>query len=67
VDATSYQGERTATNYAFVDAVAQKNVELTLAEIRRLSTVLADLERSGAVKIVGSMYNLETGMVEFFG
>jgi carbonic anhydrase len=67
VDATSYQGERTATNYAFVDAVAQKNVELTLAEIRRLSTVLADLERSGAVKIVGSMYNLETGMVEFLG
>jgi carbonic anhydrase len=67
VDATPYQGERTATNYAFVDAVARKNVELTLGDIRRLSTVLADLEKSGAVKIVGSMYNLETGMVEFFG
>jgi hypothetical protein len=29
--------------------------------------VLADLETSGAIRIVGSMYNLETGLVEFFG
>ena len=28
---------------------------------------LADLESSGAIKIVGAMYNLETGLVEFFG
>jgi carbonic anhydrase len=28
--------------------------------------VLSDLEKSGAIKIVGSMYNLETGLVEFF-
>ena len=37
-----------------------------MAEISRRSTVLADLERSGAVKIAGAMYNLETGLVEFF-
>ena len=66
VDATQYQGERSATNYGFVDAVARKNVELTMAEISRRSTVLADLERSGTVKIAGAMYNLETGLVEFF-
>jgi len=29
--------------------------------------VLSDLEKSGAIKIVGSMYNLETGLVDFFG
>jgi hypothetical protein len=28
--------------------------------------VLADLEKSGGVRIVGAMYNLETGLVEFF-
>ena len=66
VDATQYQGERSAKNYGFVDAVARKNVELTMAEIRRRSTVLADLERSGAVRIAGAMYNIETGLVEFF-
>ena len=66
VDATQYQGERSATNYGFVDAVARKNVELTMTEISRRSPVLADLERSGAVRIAGAMYNLETGLVEFF-
>ena len=44
VQATSYSGERSASNYSFVDAVARKNVELTLANIRRDSPVLAELE-----------------------
>jgi carbonic anhydrase len=65
VQATSYSGERTAKNYAFVDAVAQKNVELTVANIRKDSTVLAELESKGGIKITGAMYNLETGAVEF--
>jgi len=67
VSATDYQGERSSKNYAFVDAVARKNVELTMAEIHRRSPVLADLERSGAIKIAGAMYDLESGRVEFFG
>jgi carbonic anhydrase len=66
VQATHYQGERSAKNYGFVDAVARKNVELTMADIRRRSAVLADMAISGAVKIAGAMYNLETGLVEFF-
>jgi carbonic anhydrase len=67
VEATQYQGERSATNYGFVDAVARKNVELTMIDIHRRSSVLADLETSGAIKIAGAMYNLETGAVEFLG
>jgi carbonic anhydrase len=67
VDATQYAGERSGKNYAFVDAVARKNVELAIADIRRRSPVLAELETSRAVKIVGAMYNLETGVVEFLG
>ena len=67
VSATEYQGERSAKNYDFVDAVARKNVELTMENIHRRSSVLEDLESSGAIKIVGAMYNLETGLVEFFG
>ena len=67
VSATEYQGERSAKNYGFVDAVARKNVELTIGDIRRRSSVLADLESSSAIKLVGAMYNLETGLVEFFG
>ena len=65
--ATRYQGERTAKNYDFVDAVARKNVDLTMADILRRSAVLADLQTSGTLKVVGAMYNIETGLVEFFG
>ena len=67
VEATQYSGERSSKNYAFVDAVARKNVELAMADIRKRSAVLAELESAKTVKIVGSMYNLETGVVEFFG
>ncbi|WP_321795829.1 carbonic anhydrase family protein [Caballeronia sp. J97] len=67
VDATQYDGERTATNYAFVDKVARKNVELTIAQIRRDSTVLSELESQHTIKIAGAMYNLSTGAVDFFG
>jgi carbonic anhydrase len=66
VNATEYRGERSATNYGFVDAVARKNVELTIAEIPRRSTVLSELASSGAIKSVGAMYDLETGVVQFF-
>jgi carbonic anhydrase len=67
VEATMYTGERTSKNYAFVDAVARKNVELTIGDIRRDSPVLARMESSGAIKMAGAMYNLETGVVDFFG
>jgi carbonic anhydrase len=67
VDATAYAGERSGKNYGFVDAVARKNVDLTVAGIRKDSPVLAELESKGTIKITGAMYNLETGAVEFFG
>jgi carbonic anhydrase len=66
VAATTYTGERTSKNYAFVDAVARKNVEITMTDIRKDSPVLAAMESTGAIKIAGAMYNLETGVVDFF-
>ncbi|QBR02929.1 carbonic anhydrase family protein [Paraburkholderia pallida] len=67
VQATTYEGDRSASNYAFVNAVARKNVEMTVANIRQNSPVLAELETQGTIKIVGAMYNLGTGALEFFG
>jgi carbonic anhydrase len=65
VEATGYTGERTSKNYAFVDAVARKNVELTIANVRKGSQVLAGMESSGAIRIAGAMYNLQTGVIDF--
>jgi carbonic anhydrase len=66
VAATTYTGERTSKNYAFVDAVARKNVQITIADIRKDGPVLAEMESNGAIKMAGAIYNLETGVVDFF-
>lgn len=65
VDATEHAGERSGSNPAFVDAVARTNVLHTIADIRKNSVVLADLEREGKIKIVGAMYDLGNGAVTF--
>jgi carbonic anhydrase len=65
IKATQFKGELSSKNAAYVDAVAQKNVELTIADIRKRSPVLADLESKGMIKIAGAMYNLETAMLNF--
>ena len=65
MQATEYAGERSATDDAYLDAVARANVRLTIADIHRRSEVLADLGASGAIRIVGAMYDIETAMLEF--
>jgi carbonic anhydrase len=65
VNATHYEGERTSKNGEFVDEVAKTNVRLTLSAIRQRSEVLAGLEKDGKIKIVGSMYRLVGGHVDF--
>jgi carbonic anhydrase len=66
VEATVYTGERSSKNAAFVDAVARKNVELTMARIPAGSPVLKELQTSHEVLVMGAMYNLETAAVDFF-
>ena len=63
--ATTFKGELSSKNGSYVDAVALKNVELTMADIRKKSPVLAELESKGMIKIVGAMYNLETAKLNF--
>jgi carbonic anhydrase len=65
VQATNYSGERSAKNYAFVDAVARTNVQITTDNVRKNSAVLADLESKGTIKIAGAIYNLQTAALEF--
>lgn len=63
VDAASADGERNSLNPAFVEAVVQKNVELTIDRIREKSPILAELEKEGTIKIVGGVYSLSSGKV----
>ena len=67
IPATKFDGEKSSKNPSYVDAVARTNVVLSLAKIRRRSPILQDLEKKGSIKIVGAMYDLTTGVVEFVG
>ena len=57
--------DRTSANIDFVNAVGTKNVELTIDRIRQESPVLAEMEQAGDIQIVGGMYDIATGKVNF--
>jgi carbonic anhydrase len=67
IPATKFDGEKSSKNGSYVDAVARTNVLLGLAEVRRRSPILEDLEKKGSIRITGAMYHVATGVVEFVG
>lgn len=56
---------RNSNNPEFVEAVAHMNVELTMVEILEKSPVLKEMYDNNEVGLVGGMYDVETGEVEF--
>jgi len=65
IKATTFAGEKSSKNAAYVDAVARANVLIGLDTLRRRSPILADLEKKKALLMIGGMYDLTTGVVEF--
>jgi len=65
ISATTYTGTKSSKNGAYVDAVARTNVLVGLDNMRRRSPILADLEKKKALLLVGGMYDLTSGVVEF--
>jgi carbonic anhydrase len=49
-----------------VDAIAERNVRMTIDEIRSKSPIIRDLEQQGSVMIVGGMHDIATGRITFF-
>lgn len=60
------QTERTGSNVTFVNNVTEINVHQTIAKIKKESSIIAELENAGAIKIVGGIYDVETGKVTFY-
>ena len=65
ITATTFSGDKSSKNAGYVDAVARTNVVLGLDNIRRRSPILAEMEKKGAIQIVGGMYDLATGALDF--
>ncbi|MEI7508227.1 MAG: carbonic anhydrase family protein [Flavobacterium sp.] len=62
---TTFEGEKSSKNEAYVKVVAQNNIKNTIAQIRAKSEILKEMEAKGELKIVGVYYSLQTGKLEF--
>jgi carbonic anhydrase len=65
VAATPLEGERSSQNHPFVEAVAETNVHRAITALTANSPVIQELVAARAVKIVGALYDIETGKVTF--
>jgi carbonic anhydrase len=57
---------RDGDNYLFHDKVAYANVETSLEEILNRSAIVKEMFEKGQIGIVGAVYNVENGQVDFF-
>lgn len=62
----AYVQPRTSKNAEFVEKVAAANVQVALIQIREKSPILRELLDQGRIGLVGGMYNLDTGRVDFY-
>lgn len=60
-----YEGDKSSSNPEFVERVCDHNVLLGVENIRQHSPILKEMEDNGEIMIVGAVYNMKTGEVEF--
>lgn len=65
VDKVNYEGDRTSKNAEFVHQVCESNVMHTIEQIRIKSPILKELEDNGQIKIIGGVYDMDSGKVTF--
>lgn len=58
--------QRNGSNPLFVYNVTRLNVQQTIDKIYDQSVIIAELLNSGKIKIVGGLYDVDTGRVVFF-
>jgi carbonic anhydrase len=57
---------RTSDNKVFVENVSTINVKRNVKNIIERSFILEQMVENGEIGVVGAMYNIETGVVEFY-
>lgn len=62
---TEEGADRSSNNTVFVNDVALKNIEITIEDIKNKSDVLNEMFKNKEIDIVGGLYKVETGEVNF--
>ena len=60
-----FESARSSKNDKFVQAVADKNVVLTVERIRERSPILRGMVDKGQIGLAGAMYDVHNGKVTF--
>ena len=63
--ATPEGTDRSSKNLDFVNQVAVQNVHLSMEKLKQDSQVLNEMIEAGTVKLVGAMYDVKSGKVDF--
>ncbi|MEO5601985.1 MAG: carbonic anhydrase family protein [Cyclobacteriaceae bacterium] len=63
---TSVTSNRNANNSEFVEKVASLNVRITKKQILKNSPILNEMIKMNEIALVGGMYDVETGIVDFY-
>lgn len=63
VESEFTEDKRNSKNPDYVNRVIEENVKITIADIRKNSPILAEMEKAGTIKIVGGVYSLKNGKV----
>ncbi len=65
VEAVEYNGNRTSDNEEFVHMACESNVRKTIEQIRTESPILKEMEDNGEIKVLGAVYDMDNGSVDF--
>lgn len=65
VESVVYEGDRTSKNEEFVHLACESNIKKTIQDIRTNSPILKEMEDKSEIKIIGGVYDMDTGAVDF--
>lgn len=63
--ALHFAGDQTSANPAFLQHVCKENVKLSVENIRMNSAILKEMEEKHEIQIIGAVYDMQTGKVNF--
>ena len=63
---TTEREERNSSNHSFISKVSCLNVKHTINQVVAQSPILMEMVKEGKLGVVGGMYDIDNGSVEFF-
>ena len=61
----NYDGDKTSANANYFAKVCENNINNTIDNIKKNSSILKEMEDAGEIKIIGAIYNIENGKVDW--